>query len=161
MASLNRMKVKQLTYYIAKNISKIVYILKMFVLTFQQLTCNSSHLSPLTSEVVGAPQMTVEQYLSTLPCLLLPTGNLQTSFLDAILSSLLLSSSPSCSFHSPLVYGMAWQAWHCLWYGLAGMAWYLIWPGRAWHGIWYYLGRHGMIYGMVWPGGHGMVNGMI
>ena len=65
-----------------------------------------------------------------------------------------------------VLYGMAWQAWHCLWYGLAGMAWYLVWPGRAWHGIWYFLGRHGMIYamagghGMVWPGGYGMVCGM-
>ena len=40
----------------------------------------SSHLSPLTSEVVGAPQMTLQQYLSTLPCLPLPSGNLQTPF---------------------------------------------------------------------------------
>ena len=39
-----------------------------------------SHLSPLTSEVVGAPQMTLQQYLSTLPCLPLPSGNLQTPF---------------------------------------------------------------------------------
>ena len=42
------------------------------------------------------------------------------------------------------------------------MAWYLVWPGRAWHGIQYYLGRHGMIYGMyvVWPGGNNMVYSM-
>ena len=33
-----------------------------------------SHLSPLTSEVVGAPQMTLQQYLSTLPCLPLPSN---------------------------------------------------------------------------------------
>ena len=58
----------------------------------------SSHLSPLTSEVVGAPQMTLQQYLSTLPCLPLPSGNLQT---EVIFPSLFLSSSPSCSFHCP------------------------------------------------------------
>ena len=40
----------------------------------------SSHLSPLTLEVVGAPQMTLQQYLSILPCLPLPSGNLQTPF---------------------------------------------------------------------------------
>ena len=37
----------------------------------------SSHLSPLTSEVVWAPQMMLQQYLSTLP---LPSGHLQTPF---------------------------------------------------------------------------------
>ena len=42
----------------------------------------SSHLSPLTSEVVGAPQMTLQQYPSALPCLPLPSGNLQTPFLS-------------------------------------------------------------------------------
>ena len=40
----------------------------------------SSHLSPLTSEVVGATQMTLQQYLSTLPCLPLPSRNLQIPF---------------------------------------------------------------------------------
>ena len=40
----------------------------------------SSHLSPLTLEVIGAPQMTLQQYLSILPCLPLPSGNLQTPF---------------------------------------------------------------------------------
>ena len=71
--------------------------------------------------------------------------------------------------------GMTWQAWHCLSYGLAGMARYLEWPRRAWRGISYYLGRHGMIYSMawharqwymlwpdrhmIWPGRHGMVYG--
>ena len=34
----------------------------------------SFHLSPLTLEVVGAPQMTLQQYLSTFPCLPLPSG---------------------------------------------------------------------------------------
>ena len=65
----------------------------------------SSHLSTLTSEVVGAPEMTMQQYLSTLPCLPLHSGNRQTPscpFLDVIFPSLLLSSSPSCSFHYPL-----------------------------------------------------------
>ena len=41
---------------------------------------SSSHPSPLTLEVVGAPQMTLQQYLSTLPCGPLPSGNLQTPF---------------------------------------------------------------------------------
>ena len=61
-----------------------------------------------------------------------------------------------------MVYGMAWQAWH-----LYGLAWYLVWPGRhgmvwpgrAWCGIWYYLGRHDMIY-MEWPGRHGICYGL-
>ena len=35
----------------------------------------SPHLSPLTLKVVVAPQMTLQQYL---PCLPLPSGNLQT-----------------------------------------------------------------------------------
>ena len=66
----------------------------------------SSHLSPLTSEVVGAPQITLQQYLSTLPGLLLPSGNLQTPFpsiyccylpmsSSGFLSCLLLSLSPA------------------------------------------------------------------
>ena len=64
----------------------------------------SSHLSPLTLEVVGTPQMTLQQYLSILPfrC---PQGISKPhscSFLDVIFPSLLLSSSPSCSFHCPL-----------------------------------------------------------
>ena len=65
--------------------------------------------------------MTLQQYLSTLPCLPLPTGNPQTPFLSIpwcylvisssaflsflllslSLSSLLLPSSPSYSFHCP------------------------------------------------------------
>ena len=53
------------------------------MLWFLSVTCCafkiiSSHLIPLISEVVGAPQMTLQQYLSTLPCLPLPSGNLQT-----------------------------------------------------------------------------------
>ena len=66
----------------------------------------SSHLSPLISEVVGAQQMTLQQYLSTLPCLPLPSGNLQTPFpsipwcylpifSSVFLSFLLLSLSPA------------------------------------------------------------------
>ena len=41
-------------------------------------------LSPLTLEVVGAPQMTLQQYVSTLPCLQLLSGNLQTPFLSIL-----------------------------------------------------------------------------
>ena len=63
-----------------------------------------SHLSPLTLEVVGAPQMMLQQYLSILLCLPLPSGNLQTPFpyipwcylpisSSVFLSSLLLSLS--------------------------------------------------------------------
>ena len=55
-------------------------------------------LSPLTSEVVGAPQMTLQQYLSTLPCLPLPSGNLQTPFLSIPLCYLPISSSVFLSF---------------------------------------------------------------
>ena len=35
-----------------------------------------------------------------------------------------------------MVYGNAWQAWHCLW--------------RAWHDIWYGLGVHDLVYGITW-----------
>ena len=59
-----------------------------------------------------------------------------------------------------MVYGMAWQDWHCLWCGLASMTWYLVWPRRAWRGIRYYLGRHGMIYGMAWRAWHGICYGL-
>ena len=66
----------------------------------------SSYLSPLTSEVVGAPQMTLQQYLSTLPRLPLSSGNLQSPFpsipwwylpiySSVFLSFLLLSLSPA------------------------------------------------------------------
>ena len=55
---------------------------------------------------------------------------------------------------------MAWQTWHCIWYGLAGMAWYMLWPGRAWRGIWYYLGRHGIVYGMAWWAWYGICYGL-
>ena len=60
----------------------------------------------LTSEVVGEPQMMLQQYLSTLPYLSLPSGNLQTPFPSfpwcylpissfVFLSFLLLSLSPA------------------------------------------------------------------
>ena len=66
----------------------------------------SSHLSPLTSEVVGAPQRSLQQYMSTLSCLPLLLGNLQTPFLSipwcylpilssVFLSFLLISLSPA------------------------------------------------------------------
>ena len=56
------------------------------------------HLSPLTLEVVGAPQMTLQQYLSILPCLPLPSGNLQTPFPSIPWCYLPISSSVSLSF---------------------------------------------------------------
>ena len=58
----------------------------------------SSHLSPLTSEVVGAPRMTLQQYLSTLPCLPLPSGNLETPFPSIPWCYLPISSSVFLSF---------------------------------------------------------------
>ena len=56
------------------------------------------HLSPLTSEVVGAPQMTLQQYLSTLPCLPLPLGNHQNPFPSNPWCYLSISSSVFLSF---------------------------------------------------------------
>ena len=47
----------------------------------------SSRLSPLTLTVVGAPQMTLQQYLSIYPCLPLPSGNIITQFLSIPISS--------------------------------------------------------------------------
>ena len=61
----------------------------------------SSHLSPLTLEVVGAPHMTFPSF----PVFRCPQGISKPHscpFLDVIFLSLLLSSSPSCSFHCPL-----------------------------------------------------------
>ena len=58
----------------------------------------SSHLSLLTLEVVGAPQMTLQQYLSILPCLPLHSGNLQTPFLSIPWYYLPISSSVFLSF---------------------------------------------------------------
>ena len=78
-----------------------------------------------------------------------------------------------------MVYDMALRAWHGLCSGLVGMAWYIVLLGRpgmvygmslrAWHGIGYCLARYGIAYGvawqdvmyMVWPGRHGMINGMV
>ena len=57
-----------------------------------------SHLSPLTSEVVGAPQIRLQQYLSTLLCLPLPLGNLQTPFPSIPWCCLSISSSVFFSF---------------------------------------------------------------
>ena len=58
----------------------------------------SSHFSPLTLEVVGAPQMTLQQYLSILPCLPLPSRNLQTPFPSIPWCYLPISSSVFLSF---------------------------------------------------------------
>ena len=63
-----------------------------------EITLVSSHLSPLTLDVVGAPQMTLKQYLSILPCLPLPTGNLQTPFPSIPRCYLPISSSVFLSF---------------------------------------------------------------
>ena len=53
--------------------------------------------------------------------------------------------------------------------GGPGMVYGISW--RSWHGIWYSLARYGMVYSyrvawrddmyMVWPGGHGIVYGMV
>ena len=55
----------------------------------------SPHLSLLTSEVMGAPQMTLQQYLSSLS---LPSGNLQTPFPSIPWCYLPISSSVFVSF---------------------------------------------------------------
>ena len=55
------------------------YSLKLYI----SIVCLQPHLissQSLTLEVVEAPQMTLQQYLSILPCLPLPSGNLQTPF---------------------------------------------------------------------------------
>ena len=69
---------------------------KLFIRYFEKLI--SHHLSPLTLEVVGAPQMTLQQYLSILPCLALPSGNLQTPFPSIPWCYLPISSSVFLSF---------------------------------------------------------------
>ena len=58
----------------------------------------SSQSLNLTLEVVGAPQMTLQQYFSILPCLLLPSGNFQTPFLSILWCYLPISSSVFLSF---------------------------------------------------------------
>ena len=58
----------------------------------------SSHLSPLTLTVVGAPKMTLQQYISTFPCRPLPSGNLKTPFLSTLWCYLVISSSVFLSF---------------------------------------------------------------
>ena len=57
-----------------------------FICLVEDYSRISSHLSPLTSEVVGAPQMTLQQYLSTRP---LPSVSKphSRSFFDVIFSS--------------------------------------------------------------------------
>ena len=71
-----------------------------------------SHLSPLTLEVVGAPQMTLQQYLSILPCLPLPSGNLQTPFLSILWCYLPISSSVFFSFLLlSLSLAVGWLCW--------------------------------------------------
>ena len=48
--------------------------------------------------VVGAPQMTLQQYISIIPCLPLPSGKLQTPFLSISWCYLPISSSVFLSF---------------------------------------------------------------
>ena len=62
----------------------------------------TSHLTPLTLTVIGAPQMMLQQYLSTFPCLLLPSGNFQTPFLSFPWCYLPISSSVFLSSLLPL-----------------------------------------------------------
>ena len=52
----------------------------------------------ISKSVVGAPQMTLQQYLTTLPCLPLPSGNLQTPFPSIPWCYLPISSSVFLSF---------------------------------------------------------------
>ena len=54
----------------------------------------SSHLSPLTSVVVGAPQITLQQYLSTIPCLPLRESPNSMSVYSLMLSSHLFFCLP-------------------------------------------------------------------
>ena len=65
---------------------------------YPTLDTSSSHLSPLTLEVVGVPQMTLQQYLSIFPCLPLPSGNLKTPFPSIPWCYLPISSSVFLSF---------------------------------------------------------------
>ena len=58
----------------------------------------SFHLSPLISEAVGTPQMPLQQYLSTILCLPLPSGNHQTPFPSIPCCYLPISSSVFLSF---------------------------------------------------------------
>ena len=67
-------------------------------ISYFRLVLISSHLSPLTSEVIEAPQMTLQQYLSTLPRLPLPSGNLKTPFTSIPWCYLPISSSVFLSF---------------------------------------------------------------
>ena len=69
----------------------------------------SSHLSPLTSAVMGATQMTLQKYLSTFPCFRLPSGNLQIPLLSISWCYLPISSSVFLSF---LLFSMTLQ--NCL-----------------------------------------------
>ena len=62
-----------------------------------------------------------------------------------------------------MVYAMAWWAWHGIWYCLASLAWYMVCPvgqGIVYSFAWYGYMVWGDMY-MAWPGGHGMVYGMV
>ena len=79
-------------------ISFAIFQLKQGFFQTQHPSLISSHLSPLTLEVVWAPQMTLQQCISTIPCLPLPSGNLQTPFLSIRWCYLPISSSVFLSF---------------------------------------------------------------
>ena len=98
--------------------------------------------SHLISVVVGAPKMTLQQYLSTLPCLPLPSGNLQTPFLSihwcylpisysVFLSFLLLSLSPPdlsspCSMILRSSFSLPWFGDHYALQLHSGFCWNLL-----------------------------------
>ena len=89
----------------ATNLSFLWYLeIKWSTKVKPHLSPISSHLNPLTSTVVWEPQMTLQQYLSTFPCLPLPSENLQTPFLSSpwcYRPIFFLPSSPSCIFQTP------------------------------------------------------------
>ena len=85
-----------------KRAAAIVYTtrcLRVDSYSYEEVKLQSSyHISPLTLEVVGAPQTTLQQYRSFLPCFSLPSGNLQTPFPSVPWCYLPISSSVFLSF---------------------------------------------------------------
>ena len=93
----------------------------------------SSHLissQSLNLGGVGAPQMTLQQYLSTLPCLPLPSGNLQISFLLHSLSPAELSSP------CPRISNCGHTVWVSISLLITPVAfWILLWTSSSSHGL--------------------------
>ena len=102
MCLLIKIKCVGFYYYNNNNNNFIIFIIISSIILSLLLSLLllfiSSHLSPLTLEVVGAPQMTLQQYLSILHCLPLPSGNLQTPFPSIPWCYLPISSSVFLSF---------------------------------------------------------------